>query len=108
MAEGGKMAEILRTGQAPGVFVKGGGAASGSGYWGKSRTERAITEIPDEETMKREVPTEALAGFLEGCHKDAEGREICKSHFKKMPSKAIRRASGQPDPLPEFQTEDDK
>ena len=92
--------------------MRGGGSASGEGrkrgYWSRTRAERAIRECPDEETLKEEVPTEVLAGFLEqDFTTDSEQREICKSHFRKMPSKAIRKASGQPDPLPEFQTEDD-
>ena len=107
MAEGGKYNVPPFYGKAPYGFVRGGGAASKS-FWGRSRAERAIKECPDEDTLKENVPTEVLAGFLEqDFTKDAEQRELCKSHFKKMPSKAIRKASGQPDPLPEFQTEDD-
>ena len=106
MAEGGKFKGGYGSG--PTVFVRGGGRRGGR-YWGRARAERAISEIPDEKTLEREVPTEVLAGFLEqDFTKDAEQREICKSHFKKMPSAAIRKASGQPDPLPQFQTEDDE
>ena len=111
MAKGGKLKEILESGQAPGVFVRGGGSASGGGrkrgYWSRERTERAIRECPDEDTLKANVPTEVLAGALESVSPtDHASVEWCKSHFKKMPSAAIRKASGQPDPLPEFQTED--
>ena len=106
MAEGGKFKGGYGSG--PIVFVRGGGAASGR-RWGRSRTEQAIKDCPDEDTLKKEVPKDVLAGFLEqDFTKDSEQREICKSHFRKMPSAAIRKASGQPDPLPEYRTEDDE
>ena len=113
MAEGGKLKEILESGQAPYGFVRGGGAADGGGkkrgYWTRERTERAIKECPDEATLKAEVPTEVLAGALDSVSPtDHESVEWCKSHFKKFPSEAIRAAKGQPDPLPEYQTEDEE
>ena len=104
MAEGGKYNVPPFYGKAPYGFVRG----AGRGYWSRERTERAIKECPDEDTLKKNVPTDVLAGALESVSPtDHESVEWCKSHFKKMPSKAIRKASGQPDPLPEFQTEDD-
>jgi hypothetical protein len=113
MAEGGKLKEILESGQAPYGYVRGGGSAGGGGqrrgYWSRERTERAIKGCPDEESLKREVPIDVLAGALESVSPtDHESVEWCKSHFKKMPSAAIRKASGQPPPLPEFRTEDDE
>ena len=113
MAEGGKFHEIVESGQAPGVYVRGGGSASTNGrrrgYWSRERTERAIRECPDEDTLKAEVPTDVLAGALESVSPtNHESVEWCKSHFSKFPSEAIRKAKGQPDSLPEFRTEDDE
>ena len=104
MAEGGKFKGGY--GKGPTVFVRSG--RSSKRYWGRARAETAITSCPDERTLTEEVPTEVLAGFLEqDFTKDSEQREICKSHFKKMPSRAIRKASGQPDPPEEVSMEDE-
>lgn len=89
---------VKRTGKGPTVFVRKYGRKA---YYSRETVDRIVREVPNEATMRHELPRDIAAKYLEQDFTQGRGkndRETMKRNFRKMPTEAIRDALGQPSP----------
>ena len=112
MPEGGKLKEILESGQAPYGFVRGGGAASQSGrkshsrpYWTRSNVAdlaRHGSQQEVEASLPEQVKVDAL---MDKTHTDSNKRDVIRDVVQKVDNETMLRAQGQIKETPEIDPE---